>query len=205
MRGLRRKEYVYAVRGPGLSESTSRDTFVNVQPVSFEVLGPLAVTRGGVPSDVRGGRRRALLLRLLVSANQFVDGDRLADDIWEGQPPAGAASTLASHVSLLRKVIGAERLESRAGAYRLILRDGELDAESFLDDLDDGQGRFAAVTRQVLSRHWTPRWRVGAAPRGPTRRARHGRRVRSRASRPRTSPRSRRASSASSRSGITVT
>jgi DNA-binding SARP family transcriptional activator/predicted ATPase len=143
MRGLRRKEYVYAVRGPGLSESTSRDAFVNVQPVSFEVLGPLAVTRGGVPSHVRGGRRRALLLRLLVSANQFVDGDRLADDIWEGQPPAGAASTLASHVSLVRKLIGAERLESRAGAYRLIVRDGELDAECFLDDLDDGQRRFA--------------------------------------------------------------
>ena len=38
---------------------------------------------------------------------------------WDGQPRAGAASTLASHVSLVRKLIGAERLESRAGAYRL--------------------------------------------------------------------------------------
>ncbi len=143
MRGLRRKEYVYAVRGPGLRELTSPRHLANVRPVSFEVLGPLAVTRDGAPSLVRGGRRRALLLRLLVSANQFVDGDRLADDVWDGQPPAGAASTLASHVSLLRELIGAERLESRAGAYRLVVRDGELDVECFLDDLDDGQRRVA--------------------------------------------------------------
>jgi predicted ATPase/DNA-binding SARP family transcriptional activator len=110
--------------------------------MTFEVLGPLAVTSQGAPSDVRGTRRRVLLLRLLVSANQFVDGDRLAEDVWDGKPPSGALSTLASHVSLLRKILGSDRLESRAGAFRLSVRAGELDAACFQDEIDEGQRRL---------------------------------------------------------------
>jgi len=169
MKGLRRKENVYAVRGPGVRAAAGSDTAATagavadeVPTLSFEVLGPLAVTREGERSDVRGTRRRALLLRLLVSANQFVDGDRLADDIWDGEPPSGALSTLSSHVSLLRKIVGSDRLESRAGAYRLSVREGELDAACFQDEVDEGQRRLAggdaAAALEVLDAALA-RWR----------------------------------------------
>ncbi len=72
----------------------------------FGVLGPVEVHTDAGAIDIRGAKRRSLLVRLLVSANQRVPIERLADDIWEGAPGAGAASTLASHVSLLRQLLG---------------------------------------------------------------------------------------------------
>jgi len=70
--------------------------------IRFGILGPVEVEGESGPIVIRGARRRALLLRLLVSANQPVPADLMAEDVWDGDPPQGAASTLTSHVSLLR-------------------------------------------------------------------------------------------------------
>jgi predicted ATPase/DNA-binding SARP family transcriptional activator len=121
---------------------------------TFEVLGPLGVTRRGSAVELRGNRRRALLLRLLVSPNEYIGGDRLADDVWDGDPPPGATSTLASHLSLLRGIVGPDRIESRGGAYRLIVQPGELDAACFQDEVDRGHQLLAegnaARARQII-------------------------------------------------------
>ena len=97
----------------------------------FAILGPVEVETPSGAVTIRGARRRALLIRLLVSANKRVPMDRLADDIWEGRAGSGSLSTLASHMSLLRSLIGADRILNEAGCYRLTVNSGELDASKF--------------------------------------------------------------------------
>ena len=73
--------------------------------VEFGILGPLEITAGGQPLPVRGARTRAVLAMLLVHANQVVSADRLTDELWAGQPAAGAAASLQVRVSQLRKAL----------------------------------------------------------------------------------------------------
>jgi predicted ATPase/DNA-binding SARP family transcriptional activator len=107
-------------------------------------LGPLEVRDDGGPIAVTGARRRALLLRFLLSANQAVSAERLVEDLWDGAPPGGARSTLASHVSLLRGVLGPRRIRSAAGGYLLRVDAGELDVISF----EAGAAAGAAAVRR---------------------------------------------------------
>jgi DNA-binding SARP family transcriptional activator len=58
-----------------------------VERLSFRVLGPLSV--GGATGEVLvpGSRRRTLLIRLLMSANEVIPAQRLVEDVWDGAPP----------------------------------------------------------------------------------------------------------------------
>ncbi len=105
----------------------------------FRILGPVEIEGDAGPIEVRGARRRALLIRLLIAGNQPVSADLLAHDIWEGSPPVGASSTLTSHVSLLRGLLGPDRIVNRAGAYCLRVEAGELDAAAFEHELTGGR------------------------------------------------------------------
>jgi predicted ATPase/DNA-binding SARP family transcriptional activator len=110
----------------------------------FSILGPLRVE--GPKGEVRVGgvRRRSVLLRLLASPNQAVRPDLLADDVWEGEPPSAAASTLQSHVSALRQLLGRERLELCPGGYRVAVSPTELDSLLFKDDVVTGRAAIAS-------------------------------------------------------------
>jgi len=70
--------------------------------MEFRILGPLEVV-GAAAVDLAGQRERALLARLLLSANQVVSSDALTEDLWSGAPPEGAAQALWVHISRLRK------------------------------------------------------------------------------------------------------
>ena len=107
--------------------------------MEFGILGPLQV-RGSDDREleINGTRRRGLLLRLLVDANTVVSTDRLIDDLWEGDPPAGASQTIQSHISNLRRALGRDRIatQSKAG-YRLLITETDgLDATAFEQDVD---------------------------------------------------------------------
>jgi predicted ATPase/DNA-binding SARP family transcriptional activator len=82
-----------------------------------------------------------VLLRLLASPNRVVPTDVLAEDVWEGEPPAAAASTLQSHVSALRQLLGPDRLFFGEGGYRARVGPAELDAALF--EADIAQARIA--------------------------------------------------------------
>ncbi len=118
---------------PGNGPTTVIGPRREARPVAarFGILGPVEFGGASGPVVIRGAKRRALLIRLLVSANQPVPMDRLAEDIWDGCPGPGAASTLVSHISLLRKLIGAERIANHGGSYCLGVARDELDAEAF--------------------------------------------------------------------------
>jgi DNA-binding SARP family transcriptional activator/Tfp pilus assembly protein PilF len=75
--------------------------------VQVRLLGPVDVTVDGVPRPVPGLRRKAVLAVLGLHAGQIVSTDRLIDVVWGDRAPATAPNTLQSHVSYLRRVLGA--------------------------------------------------------------------------------------------------
>ncbi|MFI0350501.1 BTAD domain-containing putative transcriptional regulator [Actinomadura sp. 9N407] len=95
------------------------------------ILGPLEIDADGRRAGVGGARLRALLILLALEAGRMVPADRIIDDLWEDRVPAGAPNALQSLVSRLRAVIGRERVESRPGAYRLVLPRASIDAHDF--------------------------------------------------------------------------
>ncbi len=120
----------------------------------------------GEPVTVRGERRVSLLLRLLMSANRVVLSDQLAFDMWDGRPPDGMASTLKSHISLLRRQVGSDRITSVAGGYRLNIGVGELDVADFESELASGRHALRQHEHQRAVEHLEQaidRWRGPAA------------------------------------------
>jgi DNA-binding SARP family transcriptional activator len=99
--------------------------------LEFRVLGPLEVLSDGHALELGGRRQRALLALLLLGANRPVSRERLIDALWEDEPTATANKALHVYVSQLRKLMGSERLQTKAPGYLLRVEDGELDLERF--------------------------------------------------------------------------
>jgi predicted ATPase/DNA-binding SARP family transcriptional activator len=122
--------------------------------VEFRILGPLEVKDGGRNVDLGGPRERVLLARLLISANLVVSADRLAEDLWSGEPPAHWLPTLRVYISRLRRALGpgAAAVLTEPPGYRLRVAAGQLDADGFerlvaaaRRDLADGRPEAAAA------------------------------------------------------------
>ena len=120
--------------------------------LEFEILGPLVVRAEGATIAVAGARRRALLVRLLVSANELVPASRLVEDLWAEESSAATASTLQSHISLLRKALGPGRLVGRDGGYVLDVADDELDARRFEAEASQARDALGAGNPASASR-----------------------------------------------------
>jgi SARP family transcriptional regulator, regulator of embCAB operon len=73
--------------------------------LELHLLGPMEARVDGVSIAVSGRRRRALLIRLALSANEVVSQDRLIDDMWGEYPPPTAAKSLHVQVSQLRDML----------------------------------------------------------------------------------------------------
>src|SRR5919199_3957418 len=87
--------------------------------LDFRILGPLEVHAAGVPLPLRTGKQRTLLALLLLSPNEVVSTDRLVDELWPEGRPGTATTVLHGHVSALRKLLGRDRLLTRAPGYLL--------------------------------------------------------------------------------------
>src|SRR5262249_56566030 len=82
--------------------------------------GAVRAVRDGRELALGGPRRRAVLALLLVAGGRVVPAERLAEELWAGSPPPGAAGTLRSHVSRLRALTGPDAaLVARGGGYGL--------------------------------------------------------------------------------------
>jgi len=96
--------------------------------IDYRILGPLEVSADGRVIEIGGPKLRALLVILLLRANEAVPRDVLVHELWGEQPPDGAQHTLDVYVSRLRKALDAAAsgpvVVTRAGAYRLQLADG---------------------------------------------------------------------------------
>ncbi|MFI6339411.1 BTAD domain-containing putative transcriptional regulator [Streptomyces sp. NPDC050535] len=84
----------------------------------------------GMPRAVPGRRRKAVLAGLALHPGEIVSTDRLIDIVWGDSAPATAANTLQSHVSYLRRVLGARTaILARPPGYILDLGDEATDVE----------------------------------------------------------------------------
>jgi DNA-binding SARP family transcriptional activator len=111
--------------------------------VEFRILGPLEVIFDGKALDLGGPKQRAVLALLLLDANRVVSTDRLIEALWDETPPETAHKALQVYVSKLRKLLGRERLETKAPGYRLRVAPDELDLTRFQLLQQEGKPREA--------------------------------------------------------------
>jgi YVTN family beta-propeller protein len=132
------------------------------RPVEFGILGPLEVRRSGRSVPLGGPRQRAVLALLLLEANRVVSMDRLAEDVWGGNPPEGWATTLQTYVFHLRKALEPDRsrgaadgvLVTRDRGYLLHVDRERLDGALFQDGFTTGRaaleaGRYAEAAETL--------------------------------------------------------
>src|SRR5258707_13549485 len=82
----------------------------------LRLLGPVQLIRAGHEVALGGPKQRAVLALLLVEAGRTVSAGRLAEDVWQGNPPPGAAKTLRAYVSRLRALLAPDAaLVTRGG------------------------------------------------------------------------------------------
>jgi DNA-binding SARP family transcriptional activator len=108
----------------------------------FSILGPFEAVVEGAPIRLQAEKPRALLARLLLSANRVVSVSELIDDLWEDDPPETATSALQVYVSQLRKAVGADRVLTKSPGYSLSVEEGELDLDRFESLVRDGRERL---------------------------------------------------------------
>src|SRR5215469_5586662 len=116
-----------------LEHKLSSDCSISPGPcVRFTVLGSArAVLEDGREAPLRQARTRQLLATLLLHANHPVNTSTLCEMLSEGGQPL-AGSTLRSHVSALRRAVGAIACVQRDPAgYVVTVPPGTLDLEQF--------------------------------------------------------------------------
>ncbi len=107
--------------------------------MEYRILGPLEVVEHGHNLPLGGVRQRALLAVLLLHRREVVSVDHLIEALWGDNPPLTAAKTIQVYVSRLRKVLGAEILETSGRGYRLVVDSGSCDVDQFDALLAEGR------------------------------------------------------------------
>ncbi|MEU5877531.1 BTAD domain-containing putative transcriptional regulator [Spirillospora sp. NPDC047279] len=133
--------------------------------LSIRMFGPLEVTDGsGTPVDLGTRKQRALLAMLAIEPGRVVSLDRLIQELWAGEPPAGATRTLQAYIAHLRKVLEPGRaprtpprvLLTREPGYLLAVTPGQIDLERFLAAAEEGRQALArgahAEALEILDR-----------------------------------------------------
>lgn len=101
--------------------------------MEFRILGPLEVVDEGVGLPLGGPKHRALLALLLLRAGEVVSNDHIVEALWGEDPPRTAPGSIQNSIWHLRKVVGADRLVTKAPGYVLRLDEGDLDADRARD------------------------------------------------------------------------
>ena len=111
------------------------------------VLGPVAAYGQAGPIPVGGRVARTLLAALVISANRAVSCDALIDAVWGETPPPTVQTTLQSHVSKLRTVVGSGAIERINRSYRLVASCRQIDACEFERLVSDAELTLAQDPR----------------------------------------------------------
>lgn len=119
-------------------------------PVRVRLLGPFTVT-GDVDMPVPTGKARRVLAVLASRRGEFVPVSTLVDALWDDDAPDRADRNIAALISRIRRVLGRDRIDGTAAAYRLVA-DGVtvdlLDAIELVQtaELELRHGRFALAS-----------------------------------------------------------
>jgi DNA-binding SARP family transcriptional activator len=113
----------------------------------FRLLGPLEVCGpDGASLRITQHKRRTLLSLLLLTPGNWVSTDLIHATLWVGDSPRNAFGNMKTYVSQLRRKLAEandieNRIESRAGGYRVFADRHELDV--FLFEETARRGREA--------------------------------------------------------------
>jgi DNA-binding SARP family transcriptional activator len=97
----------------------------------FRVLGSLRVEIDDRVVAVASATQRRLLAVLLAQPDVVVSVDRLADAVWDGNPPASSRASLQTYLYRLRSAIGDEVIVTRPPGYLLDSSTFSCDAQQF--------------------------------------------------------------------------
>ncbi|HZE38061.1 MAG TPA: BTAD domain-containing putative transcriptional regulator, partial [Stackebrandtia sp.] len=109
--------------------------------MEFKILGPLEVWHDGARVVVSGRHAPRLLAVLAAEAGRVVTVSRLADALWDDNPPETARRQVQNHVAALRRQLpdpGA--IEPSGQGYRLSLDGNVVDAQAFAELVDRARG-----------------------------------------------------------------
>lgn len=122
--------------------------------MEFGVLGELTAELDGGAVELGGARPRTVLAALLLRANETVLTSQLCDAVWDERPPA-AESNVRTYVAKLRRGFGPEghRLATTQGGYRLTVRPGEFDLDTFTERAGHGRVALANGDNAEAARH----------------------------------------------------
>jgi DNA-binding SARP family transcriptional activator len=127
--------------------------------VDYRLLGPLEVlSAGGEPLALGGQKQRGVLALLLLRVNHVVSTETLIGTLWGESPPRTAATSLQNVISALRKLLGAESVETRPPGYRLVADEDSVDLLRF-ERLVESARRLEPVERAERLREALALWR----------------------------------------------
>jgi DNA-binding SARP family transcriptional activator len=110
----------------------------------------LEVHDGQRPVAVAGGKQKLLLALLLARRGRRVSRDALSEALWPDRASGDSVHALDLQVSRLRKAIGAQRVVTQDGGYRLDLSDATIDADRFAALVADAQGQPPSEAARLL-------------------------------------------------------
>jgi DNA-binding SARP family transcriptional activator len=99
--------------------------------MEFRLLGPLEARDGGRTLALGGPKQRGVFAMLLLRPNEVVSTDRLIDELWGDRPPKAVKAYIHNCVGRLRRVLGAEMIETRPPGYLLRVDPASIDAVRF--------------------------------------------------------------------------
>jgi DNA-binding SARP family transcriptional activator len=124
--------------------------------LELRLLGPVQAARAGREVRLGGPKQRAVLALLLVDAGQVVPAGRLAQQLWRGSPPPGAAKTLRSYLSRLRGLLSPEaELAARGGGYAIRTGTAQLDTPRFERLAAAGQAALSSGEATAAASHFS--------------------------------------------------
>ncbi|HEY5108492.1 MAG TPA: BTAD domain-containing putative transcriptional regulator, partial [Acidimicrobiales bacterium] len=117
--------------------------------MDFRLLGPFGVERDGSDVPLGGRRQRAVLALLTIHVGEVLSTDRIAEEIWAGDPPPSATRTIHSYVSRLRSSLrgstgSGDVLVRRDPGYVLTVDPSTVDAVRFEDLVERAVSSLAA-------------------------------------------------------------
>src|SRR5690349_13111379 len=116
------------------------------------LLGPFEVRSGGESIALRRQKHRALIALLALHPGEVVSSDRLVEELWGSEEPKTARQALQNYVSLLRKQLGVETIETKSGGYALNVDPEQVDAVRFERLVLDARGLGEATHRAASLR-----------------------------------------------------
>jgi DNA-binding SARP family transcriptional activator len=132
----------------------------------FTVLGPVQVEVEGRVLDLRRRQTRCLLGVLLLELDRRVSVDRLAELLWDGDPPGNARRIIQDQVWRLRTVLAGAKVSGQScklvtvgDGYRLHAPAESVDAYQFRTLVDAAQAIADPAGRVVQLRQALDLWR----------------------------------------------